>query len=55
MLQPVLVVLDVPDGTRRSDLGPSVERGLRSQAFNVKWAIPMAYTLEVPEGAISVG
>jgi len=54
MLQPVLVVLEVPDGTKRNDLGPSVERGLRSQAFDVKWAIPMSYTLDVPEGAISV-
>ena len=52
MLQPVLVILNVPDGTDRTELGTSLESYLRRD-WTVKWAVPLQYTLEVPEGMIS--
>lgn len=54
MLQPVLVVLDVPDGTDRTELGKRLENYLRGP-FTVPWCVPMDYTLTVPEGMITSG
>ncbi len=54
MLQPVLVILDVPDNTQRSVLGHDLEIQLRMRGYEVKQAIPLAYTLDIPEGSISV-
>lgn len=54
MLQPVLVVLEVPDDTKREVLGPDLEQQLRLRGYRVKWAVPLQYTLEVPEGTLHV-
>ncbi len=53
MRQPVMIVLDVPDDTEKRVLADDLERTLRARGYKIEWAIPMSYTLEVPEGAIS--
>ena len=58
MKQPVLVVLDLHDGDTRTkrELGELLEDTLNGYGllhkWHVQWAVPLSYTLEVPEGAI---
>lgn len=49
--QPVLVVLEVPDDTNLDQLGRDLEMDLRDAGRNVKWAIPVQRTDNVPAGA----
>lgn len=53
MRQPVLVIMNVPENTHRDTLGKTIEGELRDLGHDVEWAIPMDYTLDVPEGAIT--
>lgn len=53
MKQPVLVILEVPDDTDRTELGKSLENYLRGP-FTVDWCVPLSYALDVPEGALHV-
>ena len=53
MKQPVLVVLDVPEGTGMDTLGKDIEQTLRNRGYAVQWAIPVQCTDEVPAGAIT--
>ncbi len=52
MKQPVLVIMEVPDNVKLNELGSAVADHLRPR-WGVYWAIPLSYTLDVPEGAIS--
>jgi hypothetical protein len=52
MKQPLLVVLEVDDDTNLDQLGRDVEMDLRDAGRNVKWAIPVQRTDNVPAGAI---
>lgn len=53
MLQPVLVLLEVPEGTKHRVLGPDMETQLRMRGYTVQWAIPLSYTLEAPSGSVT--
>lgn len=53
MKQPVLLVMNVPDGTDLSKLGPLLEGELRGLGHDVQWAIPVQRTDNVPAGAIT--
>lgn len=51
--QPVLVILEVPDDTDLDQLGRALEMDLRDAGRNVKWAIPVQRTDNVPAGMIT--
>jgi hypothetical protein len=51
MKQPVLVILDVPEGTNLDQLGRDVEMDLRDAGRTVQWAIPVQRTDGVPATA----
>jgi hypothetical protein len=55
MKQPILVVMEVPEGTDVTALGTQVHDELRlsGQPWEVLWTVPLHYTIDVPEGAIS--
>lgn len=53
MKQPVLVVLDVPEGTDVNTLGMDLELTLRNQGYSVRWAVPVQRTETVPAGAVT--
>lgn len=53
MKQPVLVVLDVPDDTSKNKLREAVDFDLRAMGHKVEQVIPLSYTIDVPEGAIT--
>jgi hypothetical protein len=53
MRQPVLVVLDVPEGTNLDILGKDMEHTLRNRGYTVQWAIPVQRTDGVPAGMIT--
>jgi hypothetical protein len=53
MKQPVLVILDVPEGTSLNTLGMDVEQALRNRGYTVQWAIPVQRSDEIPAGAIT--
>ena len=53
MLLSVLVILSVPDDTKRDDLARLLEGELRHRGHNVKWAVPLQYTLEAPPGTVT--
>jgi hypothetical protein len=48
MKQPILVVMEVPDGTDVTALANRVQ-GIT----DALWAVPLHYTIDVPEGAIT--
>lgn len=57
MLQPVMLVMDVRDGTDTTELAETIEHTINGYGLLYKWhvryAIPMAYTLDVPKGAVT--
>ncbi len=53
MLQPVMVIMEVPDDTRLNELGPALERELRAAGRTIRYAIPIHRTDGVPAGMIS--
>lgn len=56
MRQPVLVVMNVPEGTDLDKLGEDVAGVLRNadrRAWGVEWAVPVQRTDEVPAGMVS--
>lgn len=56
MKQPVLVVLNVPEGTEQRELQHQITQALNDAprtAWLVDRVIPLSYTLDVPQGALS--
>lgn len=57
MLQPVLVLMDVRDGTNTSELAETLEHTINGYGmlhkWHVRWAIPMSYTLDVPNNVVT--
>lgn len=53
MKQPVLLVMEVPEGTDLNQLGPALERDLRGLGHTIQWAIPVQRTDGVPAGMIT--
>jgi hypothetical protein len=53
MRQPVLVILDVPEGTDIDTLGRSVKQTLRGNGYRVRWVIPVQRTDGVPAGMVT--
>lgn len=53
MKQPVLLVMNVPEGADLSKLGPELERELRGLGHDIEWAMPVQRTDGVPAGAVT--
>lgn len=57
MLQPVILFMEVRDGTDRRELAETLEQTINGYGllhdWHVRYAVPMAYTLSVPEGMVT--
>lgn len=57
MLQPVVLIMEVRDGTDRRELAETLEHTVNGYGmlykWHVKYAVPMAYTLDVPNNVVT--
>jgi hypothetical protein len=53
MRQPVLVILDIPEDTNLDIMAKDMELTLQDRGYQVKWAIPVQRTDNVPAGAMT--